>query len=337
MSHDRSRIVHVSWFDPEWNWLANQLPAFTWVHHSSHAVKVPRWLPFNEAMGRAFTALRAALDARRASSVLVSHGPLMAMFCGLWRDLLAPQTPHLVFAFNFTHLPGGMRQRLMRWAFRRVTQFTVFSNFEREVYARHFGIPHDRFVMMHWSARPLQLPTPRKWNTRQRRYICAVGSQGRDYGTLLQAMEALPDVSLVLVANPDNLVNQKVPNNVEVLTHVPLDEVADVIDASAFMVLPLLGTEIPCGHVTLVSAMHQGKAIVVTDSQGVSDYVCSEINGALIAAGDVQQWVSTIHRLWSNSAEADRLGEQGRALAQTHCTEAAATAHLEAFLQRCKA
>ena len=70
--------------------------------------------------------------------------------------------------------------------------------------------------------------------------ICAVGSQARDYATLLEAMRRIPHIPLVLVATPANLRGLAVPPNVTVKLNIPRREAEAVIRQSRFMVLPLL-------------------------------------------------------------------------------------------------
>ena len=97
------------------------------------------------------------------------------------------------------------------------------------------------------------------------------------------------------------------------------------------MALPLRGAEVPCGHVTLVSAMYLSKAIVVTDSAGVSDYVTEGITGLLCAPGDAAAMAKAVQTLWIDRARADRFGEQGREFAESTCSDASTTAEMTAY------
>jgi len=64
----------------------------------------------------------------------------------------------------------------------------------------------------------------------------------------------------------------------------------NILRYSAFTVLPLPNSSVPCGHVTLVCAMHLRKAIVATDSLGISDYVLPGVNGVLASRRMRRAW-----------------------------------------------
>ena len=70
-----------------------------------------------------------------------------------------------------------------------------------------------------------------------------------------------------------------------------------VLYHSRFMVLPLINSKVPCGHVTIVAAMHLGKAMVVTSSSGVADYVTDDENAVTVPPNDVDAMASAIQRL----------------------------------------
>ena len=118
-------------------------------------------------------------------------------------------------------------------------------------------------------------------------YICAIGGNARDYPLLMEAMARLPDIPLVAVMRPHNASSLKVPPNVRVRVDLPLGETHNITKFSRFMVLPLIGSEIPCGHITLVTSMRLSKAFIVTDSCGVSDYVEEGVNGLTYEAHSV--------------------------------------------------
>jgi hypothetical protein len=64
-----------------------------------------------------------------------------------------------------------------------------------------------------------------------------------------------------------------VPPNVRVIVNAPFEEAMNILQYSAFTVLPLSTSTTPCGHVTLVCAMHLGKTVVATASAGIADYM----------------------------------------------------------------
>ena len=123
------------------------------------------------------------------------------------------------------------------------------------------------------------------------------------------------------------------PAHVRVVSNISYKASMNYLAFSRFMVLPLKGAEVPCGHVTLVSAMYLRKAIVVTDSAGISDYVQQGVTGLLVPAADAAAMAAGIRQLWEDDALAARLGEAGRAVAERACSDASTTAEMAAYFK----
>jgi glycosyltransferase involved in cell wall biosynthesis len=317
------RIVNVSGLDPQWNWLAKNFgarPELAWTHVSTQSARVPAWLPRRHTWQR----LASAWTARRllppSDSLLVSHGPRMTMYAGLANRARPRRSPHLAYSFNYTDLPTGALHRVHRIAFRTVDRFVVFSTMERSLYAEYFDIDPQRIDMIHWAVQPPRL-APGEAPLVAGDYICAVGSQARDYRVLVEAMKRLPQVKLVIVATPASMAGLALPDNVEVRMQIPLKEATNIVAHSRFTVLPLRGSQVPCGHVTLVNAMHLGKAVIVTDSIGVADYVQDDVNGLLVPPHDAVQLAERIRQLVEAPALRERLAESGHRFASSHCVE----------------
>ena len=194
----------------------------------------------------------------------------------------------------------------------------MFSEFERSLYADYFGVPLERFEMLHWGVAEPPVATVDVPTTNA---ICAVGSQARDYSTLLSAMRRLPHLRLILVATADSLRGLDLPPNVTVRLKIPLAEAQAVIRGSRFMVLPLVSSQVPCGHVTMVTAMYCSRAIVATESSGIADYLISGQNGLTVPPNDPGALAAAIRKLWDDPTLAANLGVNGRQFALANCAE----------------
>src|SRR5262249_6525758 len=146
--------------------------------------------------------------------------------------------PHVAFAFNFTDLPTGPRLVLMRRAFRTVDRLIVFSSFERDLYGDYFGISKNRIDVIPWRVQDPRVQRQRSQRASDAAAECpagsaeniaAVGSQGRDYGTLFEAMQLLPHIRLIVVASAQNLQGLEAPPNVEVRQNIPLAEAESIL------------------------------------------------------------------------------------------------------------
>ena len=136
--------------------------------------------------------------------------------------------------------------------------------------------------------------------------------------------------------DPHNLKDLNIPSNVKVLVNIPKEHAMNILKYSRFMVLPLRGSEVPCGHVTLVAAMHLGKGFVITNSLGVSDYVIDDYNAVTCKAFSPNALAEAIGTLWNKHKKCQQLGENGRQFAQKHCSEESARQQLQHLLSEKK-
>jgi glycosyltransferase involved in cell wall biosynthesis len=138
----------------------------------------------------------------------------------------------------------------------------------------------------------------------------------------------------VLVVRPENLAGLELPQNVSFHTNTSFGKAMNVLLHSRFMVLPLTVGDVPCGHVTLVAAMHLGKAIVATNSAGIADYVRDRENALIVDPASAQALAEAMHILWQDADLCDRLGENGRSFARSECTDARIADHFFGFLSK---
>ena len=328
-------VINLSDLTTSWNWLRDEFMHTNteWHHYSSLGVTLPSFLPKKDSFSRVIAATKAVNMARRSPSVLVSHGPRPALYAGNLAQMMCPNLPHLVYSFNFTDLPKGKQHSLMTRAFQQPTKFVTYSTVERKLYADYFDIPIEKIDMLHWAVHAPKVDlseTPLEAG----RYICALGSQGRDYATLIAAMKKLPNIKLVLVANEDSILGLNIPNNVKVYTNIPLAKAQNILAHSEFMALPLRDSQVPCGHVTIVSSMFFNKAIVVTNSLGVQDYIFDDKTGLFCEPKNADDLSEKIQSLWDDPAKNIKLSETGLAFAHEYCTEKTAINYFSDFLKK---
>lgn len=283
-----------------------------------------RW-PFSGIKKYAALRVRAAWRTARfaveeKAALVVTHDPPLTALTEYFLRAAGYGGAHLAFSFNYPVLPRGIKNALHRNAFRTVDRFVIFSSVERRMYQRHFRIADRKMEMILWGVKAPPLDSP-DGALVPGEYLCALGGNARDYATLMGAMRRLPALKLVVLARPHSFDGIDVPSNVTVRTNVPLGEAMNVLKFSRFMALPLVGSNVPCGHVTLVNAMHLGKAIAITRSTGVTDYLRDGENALMCEAGDVAGMAGVIERLWSDRQLCARLGEAGLDFARRHCTE----------------
>lgn len=316
------RVTSCHDWAPGWPWIAELYrgePEIEWHSISSRRSSFARRIP-GPHYGRLRVALQiAALTALRRTDLVVSHGPYLSYYIEALGRRFSHSVPHFAFSFNFTDIPEGYRRNAMRRVFGHIDRFFVFSNMERDLYSRIFEVPIERFIFMRWGvAPPITNPGPR---TITSPYVISIGGEARDYKTLCEAAQLIPHAKFVLITRPESLQGINVPANVTVYVNLPWKETWSLVAHADAALVPLRSSQTPNGHVTIVGAMHLGKAQVVTDSTGIRDYVDDGNTGLLVPPKDARAFAAAIERLLDDAAMRNRLGSAAQSFARAKCTE----------------
>jgi glycosyltransferase involved in cell wall biosynthesis len=333
----RPRVLVCSpYFDASWRWFEHRFgDAVHWEFFSDFPRNIFERVVRRPNL-RMIRCCRECAKALRDSpaAMLVTHDPRVTFWCAYFLAKYGVEVYHLAYSFNYPQLPRGLKRRMMARAFQHVDRFVVYSSMERTLYADYFGIPLDKIDVIHWGVGKPEVQSPDA-PVESGDYICALGGNARDYPTLMAAMTKLPDIPLVAVLRPYNLKGLHVPPNVRTHSGIPYARAMNILQHARFMVLPLRGSEVPCGHVTLVAAMHLGKAMIITNSNGVADYIQHDVTGLTAPAFDPDALAAAIRELWDDPSRCARLGQNGRRFAQENCTEDRAYAYVrDLFAQR---
>jgi glycosyltransferase involved in cell wall biosynthesis len=328
------QIINHSELSCNWNWLDKSFSdsRLQWQHVSSQAWTSITILPASTTLKRLRAAWLALNYTAIEPSLLVSHGPRPALYASTLAFGRLKNTPHLAFSFNFTELPSTRRQKMMARAFQSIDRFTVFSSMEKQLYSRVFDLDPKRIDVIHWAVEPFkksQLLKP----VQDQRYFCAVGSQGRDYRVLMEVMSQLPQCRLHLVAYPENLVNLKIPDNVTIHQHVPFEFAAALVAHADAMVLPLRGSEVPCGHVTAVMAMHLGVPVIATDSIGLHDYLRQDDTAVLFPTGEDNVLKQCLESFLDDPAHFRACADRAFEFAQHYCVEERTVEYFQKYIK----
>ena len=333
-ANGQTQLINLSDMEPDWNWLHQDIndSDLVWKHCSSHAHHIPTFLPKKESLARLLSANRSINLAKSQPSVLISHGPRTTYYGAKLASLRSKDLPHLAFSFTFTSLPTGMQHKMMQKAYQQVDRFVCYSAMEKKLYADYFDLDESKFDMIHWAVQPPKIEAVGE-PLETGNYICAIGSQGRDYKILFEAMERLKHIKLVVVVHPENIAGLKVPDNVKVYTNIPFSDCNNIVHYSQFMVLPLIDDQTPCGHGSIVSAMFHQKAILITDAITVKDYIHDDVTGRFFAHKNATALAHEIERLWESAEDIQRLASNGHDFAHRHCTDRTAIDYFKNYLR----
>lgn len=152
-------------------------------------------------------------------------------------------------------------------------------------------------------------------------------SPEKGVGDLLRAMQCLPNLRLVIAGDGpergrlEQLASELGLINVEFVGHMGEVELDHAIANSRFTVLPSHAYE-TLGKTILESYAH-ARAVIATDLGSRRELVDEGRTGILYGTGDVEQLVSAIKSLSSQSELVDEMGQAGRErVRQSHSPEA---------------
>jgi glycosyltransferase involved in cell wall biosynthesis len=240
-----------------------------------------------------------AVQAAMRGNILISHLPLMSGALEATRLVGLRLPPHLAFAFNFTDLPRGKRQRFLQKCFAGIDQFCVYSRYECDLYSSFFDLPPSRFRATLWTQQPPRAcPVPP--TGRLRPFVAAVGAEGRDFSTLITTARRLPNIDFLIIVRSTARHAEALaaaPDNVQVKFDLPAEEVwGHACNANAVLV-PLQSETTCCGHITIVSAQQLGIPVVTTRSHATREYT-EDWESTLVAqprdAGQMARAIETV-------------------------------------------
>ena len=326
-------VCCTPFYGDNWKWFVPELgeTQIEWYFFDDRPILLPEKYIVRPYVAMIRACLQAVLFAKKKKpDLLITHDSRVAFWCAFFAKKLGVRTKHIAYSFNFAVMPQGTKRRLMTAAFKQPDKFFVFSQLEKSLYSNYFGISAERIEVVRWcmSVPEIEPTTPMISGD----YVCAIGGNARDYQTLMAAMEKLPDIPLTIVVRPENIKGLRIPPNLKVSVNIPQAQAMNILKYSRFMVLPLIGSEIPCGHVTLVAAMRFSKAFIITNSSGIADYVLDNYNAVTCEAFAPDALADAIRDLWNNPDRCRELGENGRQFAEKYCSEESGVRYLRQAL-----
>lgn len=283
-------------------------------------------------LGRLPIAVALALEAwrRRAQfDVVLSWGEPVAFALALLLALTpGRRTRHvaiLMWPFNAGESSSASRRLLKRSVYRLLARrgmdrLCVPAPRQRELAVERWGIPRERFVDALWPVdtsfwHPLEGAGD---------MICAVGSEMRDYPTLLEALAPLE--IRCHIARGVNLLNpmfaangaqssalgdDQRAANVTVGPKSPV-ELRDLYARSRMVVIPVLASDSDNGVTAVAEAMAMGRAVIATATEGRAEILREGVNCVLVKPGDPVALREAIVELWNDPDRCARLGAAGR-------------------------
>lgn len=145
------------------------------------------------------------------------------------------------------------------------------------------------------------------------RVVVSAGRSGRDYVTLFEAVAGM-DVRLRVICDYDGaLPSAPHPANVTVLTDIYGELYLSELLAADVVVVPLAAYDILVGQMVLIQAMDLGRAVVVTDTPTIRDYVTNGHDALLVPPGNPAAMRDAVQQLLGDAGLRRLLGRNAQA------------------------
>jgi glycosyltransferase involved in cell wall biosynthesis len=155
------------------------------------------------------------------------------------------------------------------------------------------------------------IPTTSAREDVERPYAISLGSANRDYALLFEVLAARP-VRTIVVASKAALEGLDVPDCVEVMSGLSLEQCHDLLQGARVSIIPVANPTTASGQVTLLNSMGLGRATIITRCPGSVDYVVDGETAVLVSPGSREEMANALDRLWTDDDYRTRLGRQGR-------------------------
>ncbi len=151
--------------------------------------------------------------------------------------------------------------------------------------------------------------------------VLSVGAEGRDYPTLVAAVRTLGTPTVIVASSLWNEADRRfaadAPANVTVRSGLSFAALRELYDRAAVIVVPLqAGLQYAAGVNAVLEAMAMGKALVVSATPGIVDYVEEGLTARLVPPGDPRRLRDVVSELLSDHGQRAALGARARSVVE---------------------
>lgn len=218
--------------------------------------------------------------------------------------------PQLMLDFMLDERKPGliwcMKRGIQKCILRKVDCILIFSRNELEDYSKLLKIPKEKFKFLYYHT---NITDPHMINE-HKGYVFAAGKAGRDYATLLKALEGT-DIPLVIVTTPERMRGLTPPPTVKVFYNISYDKYLSLLTDAQVVVVPLKSRVRSVGMVVMLEGMAYGKPVITTMASSNQEYIKDGENGFLVEVEDADTLRERILYLRANPSEACKIGERG--------------------------
>lgn len=195
-----------------------------------------------------------------------------------------------------------------------IDKFICFSQKECDYYSNLFNLPQSKFAFA-----PLGIETYENIISEQGEYIFSSGRSNRDFDFLI---DALKDTDYTVKIACDSYSTSKQHENIHIYHNCFGSDMMSMLAKCFCVVIPLKDEHISAGQLVILQAMQMGKPVIVTQSDGITDYLLHGKNGFIIHKTK-EDLLQTIDRLRNDKDLYNSVSEFSKQYFLDHHTDTA--------------
>lgn len=269
---------------------------------------VYRFLPLE------FAAVIEAFLIRKHYDVVLSWGEKLGFPFALLCRLVGEQSvPHVAMC---SWPSKGFKALMLRLVHSHIDRLILWSTVQHAIVVDRIKVPPMKIAFINYYVdqkffRPMG---------RGSDMICSVGSEMRDFPTLLNALNGI-DIKCHIATGAFNNVSTSWVNTLERMDALPPNvtigkkspsDLRKLYARSRFVVIPLLESDTDNGITCILEAMAMGKPVICSRIKGQVDVIQDGKTGIFVPVGDSKALRNAIQYLWNNPEVAKRMGQAGR-------------------------
>jgi glycosyltransferase involved in cell wall biosynthesis len=295
---------------------------------------LPRpWNPFagRHSLWSGIDPLRAVrlVLSRRHYDLFLSVGESSALILLLLRSAFRFRQPVVVWdpALGGNWTP---RRKILDYVLSRADRILVVGENQCAHVRAHYPRAAPVAAIHHWE--DTRFYAPESSASADRGYVLSIGDDvARDFRCLAQAAA---EVAAPVIIKSGRAPDFPLPPNVQVMSkRVPYRELRDLYAGARLVVVPLTDAVHASGVNSILEAFAMGKATVVSDSEGIRDFVQDGETALVVPPGNPDAMRLAINRLLVDRGLADRLGRNARRVAEERFALRAFASRLAAQLR----
>ncbi|MBA2279885.1 MAG: glycosyltransferase family 4 protein [Acidimicrobiia bacterium] len=200
------------------------------------------------------------------------------------------------------------RLAFYRWAWSSIDHLVCFSASQVPTYRDHLHLPADRIHVVPFGIDHERF-TP---DAGDDGYVLAVGrDRGRDWPTLFEAL-ARSGLPAKVACRPEDIDGLAVADNVELLGFVDAQRYRQLLAGARVSVVATQRRAYPTGQTVLLESLACAKAVVVSDTPAMRDYVEADRTALVVPPFEPDALVMALDRVFHDDDLRAGLGRAGR-------------------------